>query len=50
MAGTEKGGYKAADTIRSRHGRDFYVRIGRLGGIKSRHGGVCQRKSWAKTV
>ncbi len=44
MAGTEKGGYKAADTIRSRHGRDFYVRIGRLGGIKSRHGGFASTK------
>lgn len=34
MAGTEKGGYKAASTIRLRHGRDFYVRIGHLGGVK----------------
>ena len=25
MAGTKKGGHKAANTIRLRHGRDFYV-------------------------
>lgn len=44
MAGTEKGGRAAADTIRKRHGRDFYVRIGRLGGIRSRHGGFASSK------
>ena len=49
MAGTAKGGYKAADTIRSRHGRDFYRSIGRLGGIKSRHGGFASAKL-AKTA
>lgn len=44
MAGTEQGGHKAASTIRSRHGRDFYVRIGRLGGVKSRTGGFASTK------
>lgn len=44
MAGTQKGGFIAADTIRSRHGRDFYVRIGRLGGRKSRRGGFASTK------
>ena len=44
MAGTQAGGFMAADTIRSRHGRDFYVRIGRQGGKKSRHGGFASTK------
>lgn len=44
MAGTEKGGHKAADTIRAKHGRDFYVRIGQKGGAKSRNGGFASNK------
>ena len=44
MAGTSKGGYKAANTIRLRHGRDFYVRIGAQGGKKSRKGGFASAK------
>ncbi|MCY3804561.1 MAG: hypothetical protein OXF85_01685 [Candidatus Saccharibacteria bacterium] len=44
MAGTERGGHKAARTIRQRHGRDFYVRIGRKGGQKSRQGGFASSK------
>lgn len=44
MAGTNKGGYRAANTIRLRHGRDFYVHIGRLGGTKSRNGGFASAK------
>ena len=44
MAGNAKGGHQAAKTIRARHGRDFYVRIGRLGGMKSRHGGFASTK------
>ena len=44
MAGTEKGGRAAAKTIRSRHGRDFYVVIGRMGGQKSRNGGFASAK------
>ena len=44
MAGTEQGGHKAAKTIRQRHGRDFYMRIGRIGGQKSRQGGFASNK------
>ena len=44
MAGTEMGGHKAAVTIRQRHGRDFYARIGRMGGQKSRRGGFASNK------
>ena len=32
MAGTKAGGAKAAQTMKDKHGEDFYVRIGRLGG------------------
>lgn len=32
MAGTKKGGLKAAATNKKRHGEDFYVNIGRKGG------------------
>lgn len=44
MPGNSKGGRRAAATIRSRHGRDFYVSIGRLGGRKSRNGGFASTK------
>ena len=44
MPGTEKGGYKAAQTIRAKHGRDFYVRIGQKGGAKSKNGGFASQK------
>lgn len=39
MSGTKEGGAKAAKTNRQRHGREFYVRIGRMGGKKSTTGG-----------
>lgn len=32
MAGTKKGGYLASKTTKARHGEDFYVNIGSLGG------------------
>ena len=44
MGGTKHGGYKAADTIRERHGSDFYKRIGKAGGLKSRNGGFASEK------
>lgn len=39
MAGTKTGGQKAAETNKERNGKDFYVKIGALGGAKSRGGG-----------
>lgn len=39
MAGNTKGGVKAADTNKKRHGADFYARIGAKGGRKSKTGG-----------
>ena len=44
MAGTNKGGLKAADTIRRRHGDDFYKKIGKQGGVKSNTGGFASQK------
>ena len=39
MSGTLTGGAKAAKTNKQRHGADFYINIGRKGGVKSRGGG-----------
>lgn len=35
MSGTREGGRKAAATNKEKHGKDFYKRIGTLGGSKS---------------
>lgn len=35
MAGTQKGGVKAAQTNRDRYGKEFYARIGAIGGKKT---------------
>lgn len=34
MAGTKAGGVKAARTNKLTHGKDFYKRIGKIGGSK----------------
>lgn len=39
MAGTVTGGKQAAEKNKTRHGSDFYARIGRKGGMASRKGG-----------
>lgn len=39
MAGTRRGGLKAAQTNKERYGESFYTNMGRLGGQKSRGGG-----------
>lgn len=39
MAGTKLGGKKAAQTNKTKYGRDFYARIGKMGGTVSRGGG-----------
>lgn len=48
MSGTPKGGQKAVATTKAKHGDDFYVRIGTLGGSKSRNGGFAQNKDLAR--
>ena len=39
MAGTKSGGLRAANTNKTKYGRDFYAKIGAKGGRKSRTGG-----------
>lgn len=39
MAGTKQGGIKARDSNYKRNGRDFYARIGAMGGKLGKTGG-----------
>lgn len=48
MAGTKQGGLNAAATNKRIHGEDFYVRIGALGGKKSRTGGFYANRELAR--
>lgn len=43
MPGTVAGGLRASNTNKKKHGKDFYKRIGALGGTKSRGGGFANR-------
>lgn len=38
MAGTKQGGLNAAQTNKAKHGKEFYARIGALGGKGYVHG------------
>lgn len=44
MAGTKLGGFKAAQTNKTRHGADFYAKIGATGGAKGKAGGFASDK------
>lgn len=44
MAGTRRGGLKAAQTNKKRYGDNFYRTIGRPGGLISRGGGFATEK------
>jgi len=44
MPGNKAGGVKASETNRTRHGADFYSRIGAIGGHKSKTGGFASQK------
>jgi hypothetical protein len=48
MAGTKKGGAKAAATNRSKYGADFYARIGSMGGKLGRTGGFYANRELAR--
>lgn len=48
MAGTKAGGQKAASTNKTRHGKDFYARIGAAGGRKGTTGGFAANKELAR--
>ena len=48
MAGTKDGGTKAAATNKTKHGKDFYARIGAMGGKKGRTGGFAANPELAR--
>lgn len=48
MAGTKLGGQKAAATNKSKYGKDFYAKIGRMGGILGRTGGFYANRELAR--
>jgi general stress protein YciG len=48
MPGTKAGGQKAAATNRARHGKDFYARIGAVGGTKGTTGGFAANRELAR--
>jgi general stress protein YciG len=48
MAGTRDGGIKSSLTNIERHGHNFYERIGREGGRKSRGGGFAKDPELAR--
>ena len=48
MAGTKKGGVAAAQTNKTRHGKDFYARIGAKGGKLGTTGGFAANRELAR--
>ena len=48
MAGTVKGGKKAAKKNKQLYGDDFYARIGAIGGKKGRTGGFAANRELAR--
>lgn len=48
MSGTVRGGKKAAQTNRKKHGPDFYKEIGRLGDKNGRTGGFAANPELAR--
>lgn len=48
MAGTRRGGLKAAKANKERYGDDYYIGIGTLGGKKSRGGGFANNPELAR--
>ncbi len=48
MAGTKAGGLKAAATNKSKYGKDFYARIGAVGGRNGNTGGFAANPALAK--
>ena len=47
MAGTTEGGLAAAATNKKKHGKDFYARIGALGGKNGHTGGFYANRALA---
>lgn len=44
MSGTRTGGLKAAKTNKEKHGKDFYIEIGRKGSKAGNTGGFASNK------
>jgi uncharacterized protein len=50
MPGTVAGGRKAAATNKTRHGKDFYARIGAKGGQLGHTGGFAANRELARAA
>jgi len=50
MSGTKTGGVQAASTNKKRYGKNFYERIGAMGGKISRGGGFAANPELARTA
>jgi hypothetical protein len=48
MAGTTKGGQRAAEKNKKRYGKDFYAKIGAMGGKKGHTGGFAANRELAR--
>jgi general stress protein YciG len=48
MAGTNAGGAKAAQTNKAKYGKDFYARIGAMGGKLGTTGGFYANRDLAR--
>ncbi len=48
MAGTKAGGQKAAATNKTKYGKDFYAKIGKVGGKLGRTGGFYANRELAR--
>jgi general stress protein YciG len=48
MPGTVRGGQQAADTNKKKYGKDFYARIGAMGGKKGTTGGFAANRELAR--
>lgn len=49
MAGSIEGGKEAAATNKAKYGENFYSKIGKIGGAKSRGGGFAYMKANGQT-
>lgn len=50
MAGTKAGGEAAAKTNKQKYGKDFYAKIGAMGGKLGRTGGFYANRELARTA
>ena len=50
MAGTKAGGAKAAATNKAKYGKDFYARIGAMGGKMGHTGGFFANRELARVA